>query len=203
MSLPNAILNLECNPDTEREIVKALLNSGIKFNKESLSENNYKFYLPPYYSVISIVIQIIKSKVGALEGTFILPNGKTFDVTLEGIKEIEKDFVESIFKDREIVPVTPEEIVPTAKTIMDYTPEQWSGFLNTVGEVWTKIKTTGSAEKKYLAYPIYGLIALIFLGFLYLSIQKIIDGQSVTFIFGIIIGSLIPFLREFIIPEQA
>jgi len=119
------------------------------------------------------------------------------------LKVLKKALIDNLFMEKEIVPISPEIQKPMAKTLLDYTPEQWSNFLNTVGEVWTKIKTAGSVEKKHLAYPIYILIGIIFIGFIYLAIQKIIDGQSVTFIFGIIIGSLIPFLREFIIPEQA
>lgn len=203
MSASNVILNLICEPDMEEEIERAFNNSGVNFSKERLSENNYKIYLPNQYGALSLTLHIISSKIDELRGVLELPNGEKYELTSEGIKKFEQYLVEEMSKEREIISVPTDTQRLGTKTLLDYTPEQWSEFVNTVGEVWIKIKTAGSSEKKYLAYPVYILIGIIFVGFVYLALNQIIDSQSVTFLFGIIIGSLIPFLREFIIPEQA
>jgi len=92
MSLSHVILDLKSSPEIEREIENALMNSGIQFNKEQISEYNHKLYLPPYYWAISIAVHIIRSKIDSLEGDFKLPDGKTFDLTLDGIEGVEKSF---------------------------------------------------------------------------------------------------------------
>lgn len=202
MSIQNVILNLKCTPSIEKEIEKAFINSGVQIRKEQLTENSYKIYFPSYYWSLSLALHIISSKIDELEGFFEFSDGKKYDLTSEGVKQFERFLVEDMFKEKEIIPVETQVKSPIAKTLLDYTPEQWGGFLKIVGEVWTQIKTAGSSEKKHLAYPVYILIGIVFGGFIYLAVERIIDSQSVTFLFGIIIGSLIPFLREFIIPQE-
>lgn len=200
MAAPYIVLNVTCKPEVENKIETALNNAGIRFQTKQLDEG-YQIFIPNIFAVLALTLNILHGLINELDGSIVTPTGEQYELSAEGLEQFKDILNDKLFEDREIVPSTPSDISIRDRTLLDYTPEQWSSFIETVGTVWTQVKTAGSKEKKQLSYPVFGLVAVIFVGFIWLASKKLIDSQSITFLFGIIIGSLIPFLREFIIPE--
>ena len=102
----------------------------------------------------------------------------------------------------------PKEVAPSQppKTWLDYSPEKWVGFIKTIGdevikplkELYIEHETTKVKERRNLAYPVYLVIALIFVGVVFLAYQGMIDGQSVTFFAGTLVGYLLSYLGGYI-----
>jgi len=95
----------------------------------------------------------------------------------------------------------PEAPKERPKTLLDYTPEQWANFAERVGNQIVKYMESKRKEIRSLAYPVYFIIALIFGVIGFLAWQGLIDGQSVTFLAGIIIGYLLSYLGGYLTPE--
>ena len=95
-----------------------------------------------------------------------------------------------------------EENQKEGKTLLDYSPKEWAEFVKEVGSQWIELTKTKTKETRGLAYPVYIIIAVIFGGIAYLASQHLIDGQSVTFLAGTIIGYLLSYLGGYIKPEK-
>ncbi len=101
---------------------------------------------------------------------------------------------------------TEEKPTEKRKTWLDYKPEEWVNFIKIVGdEIVTPLKEgfldlqkTKVRARRNIAYPVYGIISLIFIGVTILASQNIIDGQSVTFFAGTLVGYLLAYLGGFI-----
>jgi len=88
------------------------------------------------------------------------------------------------------------------KSFLDYTPEQWTILAKEIGNQireYTKLK---GSQSKTLAWPVYVIIGIVFIGVVGLATMGIIDGQSVTFLAGTVVGYLLTYLGGYVTPEE-
>lgn len=95
-----------------------------------------------------------------------------------------------------------KEEKPSEKTFLDYTPEQWAVLVKEVGNQFKEYAVVKGTQRKSLAWPVYLIIAMVFLGVIGLATLDIIEGQSVAFLAGTIVGYLLTYLGGYITPEE-
>lgn len=88
------------------------------------------------------------------------------------------------------------------KGLLDYSPEQWAVLVKEIGNQWREIVKVKGAQSKSLAWPVYVIIGIVFFGVIILGAIGIVDGQSVTFLAGTIIGYLLTYLGGYLTPEE-
>jgi len=88
------------------------------------------------------------------------------------------------------------------KKWLDYTPEQWAVLVKEIGNQFREYTKVKGTQSKSLAWPVYIIIAMVFLGVIGLAALDIIEGQSVAFLAGTIVGYLLTYLGGYITPEE-
>ena len=88
------------------------------------------------------------------------------------------------------------------KGLLDYSPEQWATLVKEIGNQWRETMKVKGAQSKSLAWPVYIIIGIVFCGVIALGALGIVDGQSITFLAGTIIGYLLTYLGGYITPEE-
>ena len=88
------------------------------------------------------------------------------------------------------------------KTFLDYTPEQWATLAKEIGNQIREHTKLKGAQSKTLAWPVYMIIGIVFIGVVSLAAMGIIDGQSVTFLAGTVVGYLLTYLGGYVTPEE-
>jgi len=81
-------------------------------------------------------------------------------------------------------------------------PEQWAILVKEVGNQFQELSKIKSKQSKNLAWPVYIIIGIIFLGTIILGMMNVIDGQSITFLAGTIVGYLLTYLGGYVTPED-
>lgn len=95
-----------------------------------------------------------------------------------------------------------KEEKPAEKTLLDYTPEQWAVLVKEIGNQFREYAKVKGTQSKSLAWPVYLIIALVFVGVVGLAAIGIIEGQSVAFLAGTVVGYLLTYLGGYVTPEE-
>jgi hypothetical protein len=81
---------LFCEPDIEKDIETALINSVIRFTKEEIKEpvQGYCIFIPDAIWSLSVVLHILESNKDVIKGKIALSDGKEYEFTDEGRKQL-------------------------------------------------------------------------------------------------------------------
>ena len=88
------------------------------------------------------------------------------------------------------------------KGLFDYTPAQWTTFVNAVGDQFRKFHEVETKGQRRLAYPIFFLITVIFGSTAFLAYNKTITGEAFLILGGTIVGYLLSFLGDYVAPAS-
>ena len=172
-------ITLFCEPDIEKDIETALMNSGIRFTKEEIKEpvQGYCIFIPDAIWSLSVALHILESKKDVIKGNIALSDGKKYEFTDEGRKQLNELLIGAMSRKRE----------PSA------TPEifWWTPFIPEMREFMRKINSLvewypkASGEGKRLVTKIFvSLIASIVLGMGILTFFDKVSGDSFVFVIG-------------------
>lgn len=186
-------ISLFCEIDIEKDIETALSNSGIRFTKEEIKEpvQGYCIYIPDVIASLSVALHILESKKDAIKGNIELFDGKKYELTDEGRKQLNELLIEAMSKERETT-ATPE--VPW-----------WTPFIPELREFMRKINSLvdwyprASGEgKRFVTKTFVGLIACIVIGMGILTYFDKVSGDSFVFVIGTLLGYIFAFLQRYL-----
>ena len=97
-------ITLVCEPKIREEIETALTNSHIEFTTEEIQEPERAscIYISDLYWVLSVALHILKAKKDVVEGNIELLDGRKFDLSQEGIDQLEEILVNAMGRRREV-----------------------------------------------------------------------------------------------------
>lgn len=193
MSQPAIKIALFCEPDIEKDIETALMNSGIKFTKEEIKEpvQGYSIFIPDAIWSLSVVLHILESKKDVIKGNIALSDGKEYEFTDEGRKQLNELLIGAMSRERK-PSATPENI-------------WWTPFIPEMREFLRKINSLiewypkASGEGKRLVTKIFvSLIVCIVIGMGILTYLDKVSGDSFVFVVGTLIGYIFAFLQKYL-----
>ena len=88
------------------------------------------------------------------------------------------------------------------KGFFDYNPQQWKEFAETIGEQFRKYQESKSKGERRIAYPIFVLVTLVFVTTSVLTWSSTIGPEAFLILGGTIIGYLMSFLVDYIVPTE-
>lgn len=96
-----------------------------------------------------------------------------------------------------------EEIGKTLWDFVDkFTADEWREIIGDIADKSYRIAQLRFQEKRTISWPIFGLIAFIFLAVSILAFVGNIEGHYVTSLGGVIVGYLLSFLGETVTPPN-
>jgi len=195
MSFSEIVATFKCESELLETIETSLTNSEVKFGKRELETGYFRLFIPNLYWTISVFLNILNQFKEQIEGYIELPDGRKFEITTQGIEDLQKIVVESMSVKREVISPAPEQVEPNL----------WIVFRDEIGDIikstpkwidaWTK-----SASKLKTSVVILLLILIgSCLGIVtYLTVIKVISGEALIFLTGTIIGYIFAFLQKYL-----
>lgn len=192
MSQEDVKITLICDTIVEEEIENALTNSGIQFTKEKVKKPTeaYVIHLPNVLSLIFHMLHILESKGDVVKGSIELPDGTKYELTQEGIDQLNGLLIESMCKKRE----------PISPPIVWWTPfiPEIKEFLRKLTELMDWYPKAISKGKRDITLVFAGLIGIIVLGMWFLTYFGKVSGDAFVFVIGALIGYIFAFLAKFL-----
>jgi hypothetical protein len=186
-------ITLICDENIENDIENALINSGIQFNKEEVKEPTkaYVFRIPKVTGAIFHVLHILEAKKDVVKGDIELADGTKYELTQEGISQLNELLIGVMCKKRE------ETASPQFAWWTPFIPEIREGLRAFIEIMKWYPKATGEGKKTVVTYFVV-LMGLIVLGMGILTVFDKVSGDSFVFVIGALIGYIFAFLQRFL-----
>ena len=193
MSQSTTKITLICEPKIETDIETALVNSGIQFRKEEVKEPiaTYVLHIPEAIMTLSVILHVLENKKDFLKGSIELSSGKVFELTQEGITQLNGLLIEAMGKKRE------ETVSTQIAWWTPFIPELREGLKAFIELMKWYPKATGEGKKTVVTYFVV-LMGLIVLGMGILTAFGKVSGESFVFVIGALIGYIFAFLQRFL-----
>ena len=186
-------ITLICDASVEEDIENALTNSGINFNKEKVKKPTeaYIIHLPNVLSFIFHILHILELKRDVVKGSIELADGTKYELTQEGISQLNELLIGAMCKKRE------ETVSPQVDWWTPFIPEIREGLRAFIEIMKWYPKATGEGKKTVVTYFVV-LMGLIVLGMGILTAFDKVSGDSFVFVIGALIGYIFAFLQRFL-----
>jgi hypothetical protein len=185
-------ITLICDAPVEEAIENAITNSGIQFTKEKVTEpiEAFVFHMPYIPSLVFHVLHIIEAKKDVVKGNIELPDKTKYELTQEGIIQLNGFLIEDMSKKKENVPSPIAWWVP-------FIPEIREGLRAFIDILKWYPKATGEGKKTVVTYFVV-LMGMVVLGMGVLTYFDKVSGDSFVFVIGALIGYIFAFLQRFL-----
>jgi len=193
MSQEAVIITLYCDADIEEFFENALNNSGLqiitKVNPKK-PKDAYIFHIPLVLPWIFQVLHILEAKKDVIKGSIEFPDGTKYELTQEGIAQLNDKLIEAMSKKRENV----------AQPITWWTPfvPEIKVFLLKITEFIDWYPKAASKGKRDVTLGFGVLLGLIILSMWVLTIYGKVSGDAFVFVIGAVIGYIFAFLQRFL-----
>jgi hypothetical protein len=186
-------ITLICDANTEQDIENALINSGIQFNKEEVKEPTkaYVFRIPNVTGVIFHVLHILEAKKDVIKGNIELADGTKYELTQEGISQLNELLIGVMYKKRE------ETVSPQFVWWTPFIP-QIQRFLDKLTELMDWYPKAMGKGKRDVTLVFVGLIGAIVVGMWLLTYFNKVSGDSFVFVIGALLGYIFAFLQRYL-----
>jgi len=186
-------ITLICEPNIEADIETALANSGIQFTKEEINDPTkaYVLHIPEAIMTLSVILHVLENKKDVLKGNIELSNGKIFDLSQEGIAQINGLLIEAMSKKRE------EQRTAQIAWWTPFIPEIREGLRALIEIMKWYPKATGEGKKTVVTYFVLLMVAIV-VGMGFLTYTGKVSGDSFVFVVGALIGYIFAFLQRFL-----
>lgn len=186
-------ITLICDENTENDIENALINSGIQFNKEEVKEPTkaYVFRIPNVTGAIFHALHILEAKKDVVKGNIELSDGTKYELTQEGISQLNELLIGVMCKKRE------ETVSPQFVWWTPFIPEI-KEFLKRITELMEWYPKAVGKGKRDVTLFFVALIGLIVFGMGILTYFDKVSGDSFVFVIGALIGYIFAFLQKYL-----
>lgn len=186
-------ITLICDLNIEKDIENALYNSGIQFTKEEIKKpiEAHVFYIPNVVPAISVALHILEAKKDVVKGNIELLDGTKYELTQEGIDQLNGLLIEAMCRKR-------EEPAPTQ--MVWWTPfiPEIREFIKSLIELMKWYPKAMGEGKHIVTRNFLILIGLIVLGMGILTYFDKVSGDSFVFVIGALLGYIFAFLQRFL-----
>lgn len=192
MSLEDVRITLICDATVKEDIENAITNSGILITQEKVKEpiEAYVFHMPYVPNLVFHVLHIIETKRDVVKGNIELPDGAKYDLTQDGIAQLNGFLIDGMYKKRENISPQPTWWTP-------FIPELREGLRAFVDLLKWYPKATGEGKKTVVTYFVV-LMGLIVFGMGILTYFGKVSGDAFAFVIGALIGYIFAFLQKFL-----
>lgn len=194
-------ITLVCEPDIEKDVETALVNSGIQFTKEEISEPTEAtcIYIPNNIPSLSVALHILETKGDVVDGNIELPDGREYELTQEGRNQLKQLLTEAMTRQGE---------VPTPTQFLWWTPfisEIKEHIFPKLGETIDKFndliewypRASGEGKKMVMRNFLLLLTGIMGVMFVLTWFDKI-SGDAFVFVMGALVGYIFAFLERFL-----